>query len=1342
MSKSQLSRSVWESFISRFSGSRKLSRQRRRSLNRHWNNGVAAESLEQRIVPVVTVAFSAGTLTLTGEAANNEAVTVVAGSAFTDIKVNGVFTARVNQATSNSISTINFTGGASAADTLSISGTNQAITVNLTDVETLSLTSTRDAVVKTNEPLILGTSTVSGTLSVTTNAGTPAATTNNTGNITQSGKLIVSGLTTLDANSVAAFPVVVNNGGDITLSNSGNSFGTLELSGTAISITEAGATDLGTTTALGALTVNSRGAITDSGVLAVTGTATLTSVGNAITLDDPTSTFGTFVLSGTDVAVTDNSAVVLGKTTATGTLSVTSKAGGASVTQTGSIKVGGLATITTTTNGAVDLDEATPIVNNFGSISVSAGSGTVEIREKSATNLAGVTAGVLSVTSNGAITDSDVIAVSTGPTTLTTTGGAITLDEDTSTFAGAFVLTGTNIAITDASASELGASTATGTLSLTSGGNVTESGVLKVTGRLTVSTSGTVSLSTTAGHNFGSISVVGPTSAGAGNTTITEASASDLFTSNITGTLALTSGGAVTDSGDVTVTGTTGITAPATKNITLDSAGNEFGGAITTTGKRIVLNNTLATVLGTTTANGVGSAGSLTVTSGGAVTQSGAGLTVPGRATITATGNNITLTTAANAFGSVAVDGAIVQVTESGATDLFSVNATDDFTLISTGAVTDSGTVTVGDITSLTATGQDITLDSAASTFGGNVLLAGANVSFKDSDAGGVNLNTSTVTGNLTINAGGDITDEGSAAATVKIGVAASAVNVTATFNAGSGGNITLDATGFLNAAGAGLNTLSLTGEDAVVSLFVATVVDLGTTTLTGLLNLTTTGAVTDSGNVVVAGTTTIAAGAANNITLNSSANSFVGTIVITSGLAVTLNNTSATDIGASTIAGSLTVTSSGAITDSGVITVGTTTSLAATGSAITFDSTISTFAGALTLSGSDVSLIDNDSAVVLTTVTATGAFSLNKNNAASAGDITQTGAISVGGLATINNADGDIVLTGTNNSFGSIGATATTAAAAADVGDISITEKNATTLAATASTDGGVLTVISVGAITDSGTITTAGAASFNANSNNADITLDSAASTFGSLTLKGVNIAVTEAAATDLLLVIANNTFSLTSTGAITDSGDVTVAGAATITSTGTGANGVITLGGGEATNFGSVGLTGSQATVQEDSSTNLAASSITISGGSNGNLSLTSSGAVTDSGSVAVAGTTTISCAGFDITLDSAANSFTGSLFFTAKHVAATNDRATKLGDSTATGTFTIVSNGSVTEDDGTVGQANLTITGTFTIDASAGAFDITIVATAGVHVDTFSTLPLLLIVGVGGMVNYTP
>ena len=103
---------------------------------------------------------------------------------------------------------------------------------------------------------------------------------------------------------------------------------------------------------------------------------------------------------------------------------------------------------------------------------------------------------------------------------------------------------------------------------------------------------------------------------------------------------------------------------------------------------------------------------------------------------------------------------------------------------------------------------------------------------------------------------------------------------------------------------------------------------DLGASTISGGLTVTTNGAITDSGPLSVAGPTTLTAGAANNITLDN-ANDF-STVSVVSGNNVVLNDVNALDLGASTISGGLTVTTNGALTDSGPLTVAGPTTLAA----------------------------------------------------------------------------------------------------------------------------------------------------------------------------------------------------------------------------------------------------------------------------------------------------------------------------------------------------------------------------------------------------------------------------
>ena len=104
-------------------------------------------------------------------------------------------------------------------------------------------------------------------------------------------------------------------------------------------------------------------------------------------------------------------------------------------------------------------------------------------------------------------------------------------------------------------------------------------------------------------------------------------------------------------------------------------------------------------------------------------------------------------------------------------------------------------------------------------------------------------------------------------------------------------------------------------------------------------LNVTTNGALTQSGVLNVAGTTTLAAGAGNDITLTNGGNNF-STVAITSGRNVALTDANALDLGTSTISGTLNVTASGAITDSGnVVVTGATTLAAGSGNDIILDS-------------------------------------------------------------------------------------------------------------------------------------------------------------------------------------------------------------------------------------------------------------------------------------------------------------------------------------------------------------------------------------------------------------------
>src|SRR5262249_57007416 len=99
----------------------------------------------------------------------------------------------------------------------------------------------------------------------------------------------------------------------------------------------------------------------------------------------------------------------------------------------------------------------------------------------------------------------------------------------------------------------------------------------------------------------------------------------------------------------------------------------------------------------------------------------------------------------------------------------------------------------------------------------------------------------------------------------------------------------------------------------------------LGAATVSGRLGVATSGTITQSGALGVTGTTTLAAGSGNDITLNNASNDF-STVVISAERSVGLTDSNALALGASTVSGTLGVTSA-AISKSGApaVTVRTT---------------------------------------------------------------------------------------------------------------------------------------------------------------------------------------------------------------------------------------------------------------------------------------------------------------------------------------------------------------------------------------------------------------------------------
>ncbi|MEI6286311.1 MAG: filamentous hemagglutinin N-terminal domain-containing protein, partial [Bacillota bacterium] len=222
-----------------------------------------------------------------------------------------------------------------------------------------------------------------------------------------------------------------------------------------------------------------------------------------------------------------------------------------------------------------------------------------------------------------------------------TSGSASILSSDNFLTTATVALTGTTASVTQltGAALTLGASNiSAGAFTVTATGPVTQSGVITA-GTATINAGSYAITLNTSVNKFGTLSLTG------GNAQISEYDAIILGANNLT-TLGLTAtGGAVTQSGILTI-GTATINAGANA-ITLDTASNDYT-TFAAIGGAIAVVDTNSLTLGTTTATGAYS-----VTAGGAISQvSGSALTVSGLSTLTA-GTNIDLYTnaGANAFG-------------------------------------------------------------------------------------------------------------------------------------------------------------------------------------------------------------------------------------------------------------------------------------------------------------------------------------------------------------------------------------------------------------------------------------------------------------------------------------------------------------------------------------------------------------------------------------------------------------------------------------------------------------------------------------------------------------------
>ncbi|MDD5298725.1 MAG: hypothetical protein PHU46_17635, partial [Rhodocyclaceae bacterium] len=804
--------------------------------------------------------------------------------------------------------------------------------------------------------------------------------------------------------------------------------------------------------------------------------------------------------------------------------------------------------------------------------------------------------------------------------------------------------------LVDANAFDFGAGTLTGNLALTAGGDVTDSGKLAVSGTTTILASGHDVTLNTSTNDFG-----GAVSLTAQNATLVDANAFDFGASTLGGNLALTAGGDVTDSGKLAVTGTTTIGASG-HDVVLNTASNDFGGAVSLTAQNATLVDATAFDFGAGTLTG-----NLALTAGGDVTDSGK-LAVSGTTTIGAGGHDVTLNTASNDFGgAVSLTAQNATLVDANAFDFGASTLTGNLSLTAAGDVTDSGKLAVSGTATIGASGHDVVLNTASNDFGGAVSLTAQNATLVDANA--FDFGAGTLTGNLSLTAGGDVTDSGKLA-----------VSGTTTIGA-SGHDVVLN-TASNDFGGA----VSLTATNA--TLVDATAFDFGASTLTGNLSLTAGGDVTDSGKLAVSGTTTIGA-SGHDVVLNTSSNDFGGAVSLTATNA-TLVDANAFDFGASTLTGNLALTAGGDVTDSSKLSVTGTTTITADGFDVVLDNATNIFGGMLTVDPATLTLVGaND--LLLGNVVAHGNLVIRAG-----GGITQAIGTTIlaeaGTTLTAGGASGIILENSGNDFVGAVSIAGGASASIADMNALSVGGDVGSLTATAGSTlqfAGGRytnLTAQSRGDMSQSGSLSVSGQTSLTADTNGIWAKLDDTGNDFRQVLLGSLNHGYFKSAdirdANDLRIGGAADTLNVTTGGVleftggsfgtlnatvrddIIQTGALTVSGTATFTSDGDKLWAILDDAGND---FGKVVFAGAngthfaQADIRDRNQVAVAGSvgdlsvaavrGVELGGGGYGSLTVRAGADVSQSGALAVSGTTTLIADGGPIAarLDNAGNDF---------------------------------------------------------------------------------------------------
>ncbi|GGY16270.1 hypothetical protein GCM10008098_04400 [Rhodanobacter panaciterrae] len=632
--------------------------------------------------------------------------------------------------------------------------------------------------------------------------------------------------------------------------------------------------------------------------------------------------------------------------------------------------------------------------NNF-SGAVSLAGSNVSLTNNAATVLgASTVTGTLAVGSNGALTQTGTLTV-TGAATFTqnnTTAGAtqdINLGTQANDFkSGVTFAAGAGAAINNLSLENTDATPGALTLPASVAGNLT---LNYTTAALTVPVVGVGGNLDVSAGGAGGITINGNVSTGGGQTYHNAVTLGNDATLASTGNGAIdfvaTVDGAhnltVNTGGLTTFGGAVGGTAALT-SLTTDAAGSTtLGGNVSTTGAQTY--NDAMTLGGDATlassgggaidfASTVNGAHNLIVNTSGLTTLGGAvggttkltSLNIQNAAGSTTLGGNVS-TTGAQTYSNALTLGADATLasTGNGAIDFAAtVDGAHNLT-VNTGGVTTFGGV-VGGTTALTSLTTDAT---GSTTLGGNVSTTGAqtyndavtlggDATLASSGSGAIKL-ASTVNGahNLTVNTGGVTTFGGVAGGTTAL----------TSLTTDAGGSTTLGGNVSTTGAQTYNDAVTLNGDSTLTSTSSGAIDLASTVDGAHKLSISTGGAATLGG--AVGGTTALTSLTANSGTFSANALTINGPLSVT--------------------------TTAGGIAQGGAFNVAGTSSFNAGANAITLTNAANAFTGAVSLTGGNVSLTNNQ-ATVLGASTVTGTLAVGSNGA-----LTQTGALTVTGAAT-----------------------------------------------------------------------------------------------------------------------------------------------------------------------------------------------------------------------------------------------------------------------------------------------------------------------------------------------------